>query len=114
MMGIIFFVTVPETIIRSLWRGDGTHDLHAEAGNVITAGCSADHFDGAARQSKHQRPNGSAAAPVVNFVKAGNSYLCMQVLEEFHNQENSIRSIPCRLSFDENMLVQSGRIIAER
>ena len=63
MLGTIFLVTVPETIIRSAWRGRGAEDLHAEAGEVKAAGRVADHLDGAAGQAERQRPDRARPRP---------------------------------------------------
>jgi hypothetical protein len=57
----------------------GTHDLHAEAGQVVARCLGGDHLDGAARQTEHHGPNGGAPAPVVEPIQCGDADSVLQI-----------------------------------
>ena len=86
MFGTIFLLTVPETIIRSAWRGERAHDLHAKAAQIEARSLHRDHFDSAASEAKHHRPHGASAAPVVDIVDRGQKDVFLQVFRQvvFH------------------------------
>ena len=69
MTGAIFCETRPAMIIKSAWRGEGRKHFGAKAGDIVTVGGHRHHLDGAAGQSKRQRPERALAGPVHGVIE---------------------------------------------
>ena len=69
MTGAIRRQTVPATIIKSDWRGEGAKHTSSVAINVISRRCGCDHLNRAAGQAKGHGPERAFPGPVRNLLE---------------------------------------------